>query len=348
MVAPSESSRWPPGKEIWPLCVSTVSVRRVKSISSPLARITSGISTPARTSGGTVSMLRRTRLSRTWRSRSSWLVAAAVRSMPRRKRAPDGRSECTPRPVRGARPAVRPRAAPTGPDHGSVPSAACACTGRTSSGADWLSLISIILADPGIKRAKHAGRVPAGDHTGRHIVEHHRVDPYYRIATDAHAGEDRDLATDPDVRLDHDRLRLSGPPTILRGLGVGEMIADLARPEDAVGAHLHPVGGDDGAAVQPGIASDVDHGLLSSGDQPVDLRVRPGVDVRLEHHPAGAGDTEPAIAQESRADRHPRLSPVGQGGEPAETACRRLLPIHGLCPYIIGGSRDQAHTSTSR
>src|SRR2546429_4452110 len=157
--------------------------------------------------------------------------------MPRRKRAPGGRSGCIPRPVRVGRPGARPRAAPTGPDHGSVPSAACACTGRTLSGADSLSLTSIIPADPGIKRTKYPDRIPAGDHSRRHIVEDHRVDPHDRIATDPHAWEDRDLATDPDVLLDQHRLRRRWPPTLLRGFRVGVVIGRYVVTEDAYGAH---------------------------------------------------------------------------------------------------------------
>src|SRR5439155_12545214 len=102
------------------------------------------------------------------------------------------------------------------PDRRPVPSAACACTGRTFSVAYWLSLSSIIPGHPRIKRAKHAGRIPAGDHPRRNIVEDHRVDAHHGIPTDTHAGQDRDLAADPDVRPNHDGPRLARPPPLVR------------------------------------------------------------------------------------------------------------------------------------
>src|SRR5439155_27347888 len=93
----------------------------------------------------------------------------------------------------------RPRGCPVGTGRGTVPSAACACTGRTWSGADWLSLSSIIPGHPRIKRAKHAGRIPAGDHPRRNIVEDHRVDPHDGIPTNKHAVQYLDLAASPDL-----------------------------------------------------------------------------------------------------------------------------------------------------
>src|SRR5438132_1315074 len=57
----SPLSCWPPGKEIWRLWVSTVSVRRVSRISTPLVDGISGTRTPARTRGGAASTTDRSR-----------------------------------------------------------------------------------------------------------------------------------------------------------------------------------------------------------------------------------------------------------------------------------------------
>ena len=118
-----------------------------------------------------------------------------------------------------------------------------------------------------------------------------------RVATDPHAGQHGHLSADPDVVLDDDGARLAGLATISRRLGVGEMVPDLTGTEDAIGADVDSVSGDDGAAVQPGVPADVDDRLRARGDQAVDLGVRPGVDVRLQHHPPGALDAQPAIPE---------------------------------------------------
>src|ERR1700674_4953547 len=249
-----------------------------------------GIRTPARSNGGAVSMLRRTRRSSSWCSRSRRVLAAVVRSMPRRRRAPGDRNGCTPRPGLGGSPLVHLRAAPIGPARGSVPSGACACTDRTSAVADWSSLVSIIPAGVRIKPAKHPCRIPADDNARGDVVKDDGVNADDRVAADPHAGEDRDLAADPDVLLDHDRLRLARTATINRRFRVGEMVPNLAGAEHAIGADIDPIGGDDRAAVQAGVAADVDYRLAAGGDEAVYFGVRPGVDVRLEHDPARTGD----------------------------------------------------------
>ena len=111
------------------------------------------------------------------------------------------------------------------------------------------------------------------------------------------------------------------------------MVPNLARAKHAVSTDIDPLGGDDGAAVQPGVATDVDHRLRTRGDQSVDLGVRPGIDVRLEHHPARTRDPQAAIPQQPRSDGDPRPNAVGQGCGPAQASRRRLFPIHALSDY---------------
>ena len=75
------------------------------------------------------------------------------------------------------------------------------------------------------------------------------------------------------------------------------MVPNLTGAEHAVGADIDPVGGDDGAAVQPRLTTDVDHRLGASGDQTVDLGVRPGIDIRLEHDPSRTRDPQATVPQ---------------------------------------------------
>jgi len=51
------------------------------------------------------------------------------------------------------------------------------------------------------------------------------------------------------------------------------MVADLAGAQHAVRPDLDPLGGDDGAAVQPRVATNADDCLRADGDEAIDLGV---------------------------------------------------------------------------
>src|SRR5258708_12937646 len=108
------------------------------------------------------------------------------------------------------------------------------------------------------------------------------------------------------------------------------MVPYLTGTEHAVGPDLAPFGGDDGAAVQPGVAPDVDDGPGAGGDQTVDLGVRPGVDISLEFHSPGTGDPKPAISQQARCEVDVAAHPVRQRCHPAAGARGDLLPFPAL------------------
>lgn len=75
------------------------------------------------------------------------------------------------------------------------------------------------------------------------------------------------------------------------------MVPNLAGTKHAIRSDVDPIGGDDGTAVQSGVTADADHRLASSGDETVDLRMRPGVDVGLEHDLPRAGNAESAVSK---------------------------------------------------
>ena len=106
------------------------------------------------------------------------------------------------------------------------------------------------------------------------------------------------------------------------------MIPNLAGTEDAIGADVDSFGGDDGAAVEPGVPADADDRLRAGRDEPVDLGMRPGVDICVQYHLAGPLDAQPAIPEQSWSDANPRVETKGQAGEPAETEGRRLFQLH--------------------
>ena len=72
----------------------------------------------------------------------------------------------------------------------------------------------------------------------------------------------------------------------------------------------------------------MDYSLRPRRDQAVDLGVRPGVDVRLQHHLPRPRDAQPTISQQTGADANPGVEAKGEGGEPTETAGRRLFQGH--------------------
>ena len=123
------------------------------------------------------------------------------------------------------------------------------------------------------------------------------MDAHDGVATDPHTGQHRHLPADPDVFFDDDRMRLARAAAIRHGFGVGEMVPNLTGSEDAIGADVDAFRRDDGAAVQPGVPADANHRLRARGDQAIDLGVRPGVDVGLQHHLPRPLDAEPAIPQ---------------------------------------------------
>src|ERR1700675_5043984 len=131
------------------------------------------------------------------------------------------------------------------------------------------------------------------------------MDAHHGVAGDVDAGQHGYLAANPDVLFDDDGLRLARASAIRRRFGVGEMVANLTGTEDAIRAHLNPFGGDDGAAVQPGVATDVDDRLGAGGDEAVDLGVRPGVDIGVEHHPSRPLNAEPAVPEQTGPDENP-------------------------------------------
>ena len=209
---------------------------------------------------------------------------------------------------------------------------------------------SIIPADRGIKRAKHPGRVTADDDPRRHVLEDDCVNPDYGVPPDPDPRLNRDLAADPHVVLDYHRARNPRMPAVARRLRVGEMIQNLAGPEHTVRTHLDAIGSNDRAAVQPGIAADVNHGPWRGGDQTVHLRMRPGVDVGVEYHAPRSPDTEPAVAQQSWTDPNLPSGSVGEGGKPAEAARCGLFPVHYGDPKaaydLLGLSRFREYRYT--
>src|SRR2546428_10190141 len=101
------------------------------------------------------------------------------------------------------------------------------------------------------------------------------MDADHRVPTDPDPRQHRDLSPDPDVVLDHHRLRPAGPLPIDGRFGVGEMVSDLAGAEHAVSTDLNPLGGDDRAAVPAGTAANADDRLATGGDEPGQTCGRP-------------------------------------------------------------------------
>src|ERR1700694_4870061 len=111
------------------------------------------------------------------------------------------------------------------------------------------------------------------------------------------------------------------------------MVPNVTGAEHAVSTDLDPFGGDDGAAVQPGVTADADDRLGAGGDQAVHFGVRPGVDIRLDFHSPGTGDAKPAIPQQARSEVDIAPQPIRQRRQPPEGAGRRISPLHHLCDY---------------
>jgi len=156
------------------------------------------------------------------------------------------------------------------------------------------------------------------------------VDAHHGVATDPHAGQHGHLSANPDVVFDNDRMRLARASAIRGGFGIGEMVANLTRSEDAIGTHVDPLGRHDGAAVEPGAPADADHRLGARGDKAVDLGVRPRVDVGLQHHLPRPLDAQPAIPEQPGSDANARVDAKRQAGKPAETAGGGLFQRHVL------------------
>lgn len=192
----------------------------------------------------------------------------------------------------------------------------------------WSSLASIIPAGVRIKPAKYPRWIPTDDYARGDVVKDDGVDADDRVAPDPDSGEDRDLSADPDVVLDDHRSGPAGVPAIDRRLGIGEMVPELAGAQHAIRPDLDPLGGDDGAAVQPGIAADPNQGLRPGRDQAIDFGMRPGVDVRIQLDPSRPADAKPAVAEEARSNTDPGIGPIGEGGEPAKAAGRGPFPVH--------------------
>src|SRR5207249_12290973 len=117
-------------------------------------------------------------------------------------------------------------------------------------------------------------------------------------------------------------------PAIDRRLGIGEMVPDLAGAQHAIRPDLDSVGRDDGAAVEPGVAPDVDDRLGAGGDEAVDLGVGPGVDISTEFHSTGTRNPQPAIPQEARSEVDVAAPPIPNGGHPSQGARGGVLPLH--------------------
>lgn len=170
------------------------------------------------------------------------------------------------------------------------------------------------------------------------------MDAHNGVAADVDAGQHGYLSADPDVFLDDDRVRLAGLATVHRGFGIGEMVPNLTGTEDTIGTDLDPLGGDDGAAVQPGVATDLDQRVGARGDEAVDLGVRPGVDIGVEHHSSWSLDAQPAVPEQTRPDANARVAAIGEGSEPAESAGRRLFHLHSVAitrqRTTLGGDRQ--------
>src|SRR2546429_8363736 len=116
---------------------------------------------------------------------------------------------------------------------------------------------------------------------------------------------------------------------------------------------IDPLGGDDGAAIQPRVATDADDRLRAGGDEAIDLGVRPGINVSPELHSAGTGNPQPAIPEEARSEVDVAAPPIWQGGHPSETARGDVPPWHGMRAYwakdgarmtVIGQSSGKARS----
>ncbi len=121
-----------------------------------------------------------------------------------------------------------------------------------------MRLIMILSPDSGlmVDPPDDSGRVARHHDIGWDVLEDDGVDPYHRVAADAHAGHDSGLTSDPDVVFDDHWRANARVPSPVRGLGVRLVIIDKARAKHAVCTNLDSLSRDERAAIQPGIPPD--------------------------------------------------------------------------------------------
>jgi hypothetical protein len=155
------------------------------------------------------------------------------------------------------------------------------------------------------------------------------VDPDDGIPADPDAGKDGNLAAHPNILLEDDRSGSVLAMGARAGSEARHLIANLAGSEDTVGPDLDGTRRDQGAPVEPRVATDPDARPGVGGDQPVGFRMGPGIDLVVQPHLPWPGDPQAAVAEQALPERNPATrQAIGKGGDPTESGGQPAPPVH--------------------